>query len=388
MKYLILSCSTGGGHLSAAAAIAEEMINRGHEVDMFDPYDLMSDTKGENVGKAYVKLVQKRPELFGVIYKMGEKVSKIPVKSPVYFANFLETLKMRKYLSENKYDGIIMSHIYPGEMITMLKTHGFDLPPTYFIATDYVCIPFTSEICPDYFFIPGEDQVENFVKNKIPIEKIKSFGIPVKEEFERKCLSGKGYTEEKNSLKEELGLDIESRYILVCGGSVGAGEIKLVTEMLGEYSKRRAQKIEENNSTKRKIKAIVVCGNNEKLYKEIQLKANENINVLSTTDKMAKYLKASDIVISKPGGLSSTEAVVSNVPLIHISPIPGCETYNVKYFSSNGISNYVRFTRKELIPTINRLLLKDNRKEMRKIQRTKINTNARRDICDFIENNN
>ncbi len=380
-----MSCSTGGGHNTAALAIKEELEKRGHEVVFMDPYTLISDITSEAVGGAYVKLVQVMPKVFGGLYRAGEKVSMLPFKSPVYFANFRATLRLRDYLLENDFDGIITSHIYPGEMLTMLRNRGIKLPKVYHIATDYVCIPFTSETEPDYFFVPGEDQIQDFVKKKADPLKLVPLGIPVREAFDRHCINGKAYEIEKNDNKEVLGLDKNCRYILVAGGSVGAGDINRVYDMLVEYCRRYNDKVVGEGRGKR-LKAIVICGNNKSLYTTLCKKYSDNVDIITSTPLIGNYMKASDIVISKPGGLSSTEAAVANVPLIHISPIPGCESYNVKYFNENGISKYVKNISKELIPAINRLLLKENRNEMRRVQRQKINCKAREEITDFIEN--
>lgn len=98
------------------------------------------------------------------------------------------------------------------------------------------------------------------------------------------------------------------------------------------------------------------------------------------TGDIAKYMKASDIFISKPGGLSSTEALVSGTPLIHISPIPGCETHNMNYFSKKGYCIPVKKIYKELIPAINMLLNNNTDSDA-----DKYNANATKDICDFCE---
>ncbi len=377
MRYLIMSCSTGGGHNSSAHAVEEELIKRGHEVIFLDPYDLVNEKRAEQVGWAYIKLVQTMPKVFGTLYFAGEMVSRIPIMSPVYFANAGVAYRMKKFLKENRFDGIIMSHIYPAEMITMLRRHKVELPPTFFIATDYICIPFTAETECDYYCIPGEDSIEAFESRGIPREKLKPCGIPVKEAFDKGRIDKKAMN--------EIGLSPNMRHILVVGGSVGAGRIILVTEILAGYIKAFNRKVDNGIIKSRKLHGIVVCGNNEKIYKKLRSKKKDFITILKSTDNMPDYMKASDIIISKPGGLSSTEAAVAKVPLIHISPIPGCESFNVKYFDAKGLSVYVKNIRKDMASAITALLKPENRAKMLQSQKSTINDNARNEWCDFIE---
>ena len=106
---------------------------------------------------------------------------------------------------------------------------------------------------------------------------------------------------------------------------------------------------------------------------------------MHSTNRMALYLKASDVFISKPGGLSSTESAAAGVPLVHISPIPGCESRNAEFFAKEGIAVKVENTETELLSAVERLSEPGNAEEMRKRQRAVINQNAAMDICKLLE---
>ena len=121
MDALILSCSTGGGHNAAGAAIRDELEARGHQVTMMDPYEIASHKLAEEIGNVYVKMVQRSPKLFGVVYALGGMVRRVPGKSPVYYANIAVAKKLKEYLDENPVDVILMPHLYPAELITYLK---------------------------------------------------------------------------------------------------------------------------------------------------------------------------------------------------------------------------------------------------------------------------
>ena len=213
----------------------------------------------------------------------------------------------------------------------------------------------------------------------MPRERLIPCGIPVNEQFSDRS---KGVD---RAVLEVLNLSPNLRHILVVGGSVGAGSIPQVAHILSGYIKRFNKKVDEGIIRGRKLHGIVICGNNDKIYKKLRARYKDVITVLKRTDNMSDYMKSCDIVISKPGGLSSTEAAVARVPLIHISPIPGCETFNVKYFDARGMSVYVENVRKDLASAITALLKPENRAKMLASQEISINENARDDLCDFVE---
>ena len=376
MDALILSCSTGGGHNAAGFAIKEELEYRGHRVTMMDPYELVSHKLATDVGNVYVKMVQRSPKLFGFIYSLGSLVRKVPGKSPVYYANIAVAKKLSIYLREHPVDVILMPHLYPAELITYLKKRGEKLPLSVFIATDYVCIPFTEETDCDYYVVPGKAQVRDFVKRGIPKEKILPYGIPVDRKFDTvrtEAEDGKL----RAYARKSLGLDQNRKYILLTGGSIGAGNMVTYTKILWKWFR------------KRKISGtvIVVCGNNEKLYTKMQnlkKKHKQDLMIIKKTDQMANYMYACDIFMSKPGGLSSTEAAVANVPYIHMKPIPGCESKNIKYFSKNGMSYAVCWPRLQLMQAMDQLADETHVKHMKDCQK-KIPADARRKICDWVE---
>ena len=110
----------------------------------------------------------------------------MPWRSTVFFVNAQMVPVMDKYLKENKYDAILMPHLFPAEMVTQMKAKGINLPPTIFVATDYVWTPFTEETNCDAYVIPSRHVRYDFLRRGIPEEKIKSLGIPVRKEFAKK----------------------------------------------------------------------------------------------------------------------------------------------------------------------------------------------------------
>lgn len=367
MKALILSCSIGGGHNAAAAALKEELIERGHSAVMLDPYALVSDKLAEEIGQVYSRMIKRSPHVYGMIYSIGGVARKVPGQSPIYYANVSVAKKLEKYLRLNEFDIIIMTHIYPAELITYLKKHDVELPTTVYVATDYLCIPYTEETECDYYIVPSEKVKKHFVKHKIPKEKVLPLGVPVRKQFES------GMTKEQ--AREILGLETDKYYTLIAGGALGTGKVRLCV--------KRCLKFFKNRDIDGGI--IVVCGTNERLYKRLQLFYGERITLLKNTKLMAEYMHACDLFISKPGGMSSTEAATVGIPSIITTPIPGCEKYNMKYFRKMGLAIGTRFVRIELPIALNLVMKPEILEKMQQDREEKLVKNARESICDWIE---
>ena len=335
---------------------------------MMDPFILVGKHTEGIVGNSYVKLVQYSPKSFGALYALGEAYEKLPIHSPVYWANGKLGKAMEDYLLEHSFDCIVMTHMFPAQMLSHLAQNQCDLPKTILIAMDYTCIPFFGETACDYYGIPTPDLEDEFASKGIPREKILAYGIPVSMAFTEAV--------SRVESRETPGWSGNGKYILLSGGSMGAGQIMEAVAVLKEF-------LDANQE----YQLTIICGSNQKLYERIteQYSGEERIHILGYTDKMAVYLKAADVFITKPGGLSSTEAAVCGIPLIHLSPIPGCETSNAQYFSGHGMSLYVSQPGQELLDALDTLRDGSCAESMIQAQRKYISTKAAASYCDFIE---
>lgn len=268
MDALIFSCGTGGGHNSAANAIKQELLRRGHRVTMLDPYSLSNTRVGSLINQSYINLVKKAPRLFGLVYQLGNLYRRLPVHSPVYHINHRMALPVQRFLEEGNFDLIIMPHIFPGEILTNMRDHGICLPPTLLIATDYTCIPFTEEVQCDRYVIPSDDLCPAFTRWGIPKERLYPLGIPVDQSFENPLTSRKACA--------VWGLDPSLRYLLVVGGSMGAGGLMRVISIL--------QKQYESSPD---IRLIVICGSNQPLYRRLKERYGERLLLVQHTSQMA-----------------------------------------------------------------------------------------------------
>lgn len=319
MKILILSCNTGEGHNAAGRAVKERLLHEGHEAVMLDYMQLASKRTARIVGQTYVKVAKNLPWLFSFAYKLGGLISSAKHKSPVYFANKFMAKHLQYYLDVNDYDAIVMPHLFPAETLTYMKRHDMVSIPTVVIGTDYTCIPFWEETECDYYVIPHPELMEEFAVRGVPEEKLLPYGIPVGMAF-----SG---TADKYLAKEKLRLPADKPMYLVMSGSMGFGKIHL-------FAFELARKLKDGEQI------VIICGNNKKLKRTLrsEFRWNKSVHVIGFTEHVAEYMNACDVIYTKPGGLTSTEALVKNIPIVHTAPIPGCETRNREFFTSRGMS--------------------------------------------------
>ncbi|MGN0978982.1 MAG: glycosyltransferase [Candidatus Avoscillospira sp.] len=368
MDALIFTCGTGGGHNAAAYAAAEALECRGHHVTVLDPYAIRGEGLDHRVGNFYIRLVQRCPGAFGIVYGLGSAYRRLPFRSPVYWINGRMAKEMDQYLKAHPVDVILMSHLFPGEILTYMKDHGMQVQKMIFLATDYTCIPFTEELDCDAYVLPSAAQAAEFRKRGVPAARSHPLGIPVRRAF--------GQPADKAAAREKLGLPVDKPCWLLAGGSMGAGQVKRAVEVLFQQLGRDTD-----------VVLTVVCGSNEKLRRALTKRFGQwpALRCIGVTDRMADYLHACDVYMSKPGGLSSTEAAVAGIPLIHLPPIPGCETRNATYFSSTGMSLVVKNLKRDLPKALETLSNPKNAQKMQASQQKGVPQHAAEDICQLAE---
>lgn len=367
MKILILSCNTGQGHNSAGNAVKEALEVLGVTCDMADALSFSKHSgTSDLISGAYVKIVSKVPLVFGGIYKAGDIISSPRFRSPIYLANSFSAARLAEYIKNGEYDGVVMPHVFPAETLTKIKRKGTARVRTYAVATDYTCSPFWEETKPDFFFIPHTDLAYEFASKGIPMEKLIPAGIPVSPKYSVKI--------PKAEAREKLGLPTDATVFLIMSGSMGFGDISGVTSellrLMGDKPTR----------------ALIMTGRSEKLKARIAEDFGEDERVIAVpfTREVPLYMDACDVLLSKPGGLTSTEAAVKQVPFIHTKPIPGCETKNAKFFSSHGMSVYVKRQSDAAIAAAALASDEKAREYMTEKQRELMPKNAAESIAKFI----
>lgn len=351
MKILVLTCSTGGGHNSCARYIKEEFLSRDIACDYKDYMEIIGPKASQIAEKVYLDSTKNNGLIFKGIYKLGEMYSKTNMPSPVYGLNKLVKEKLRSYIEDNGYDLVIGTHLFPCVALTALKKER-DIKFIN-VATDYECIPFWEETNPDCFVIPSELLKSRFVSKGINKDILLPTGIPVASKF-----------------KDNLEQIKSKKQILLTSGSMGFGKVKeIVLKLLNDIPN---------------YNLVVICGHNGELANELKRIENTHLIVKGFITNINEYIKESEIVVTKPGGLTTTEVAVLRKPIVHMMPIPGVENYNASFFATNGMSLYGN-TPDEVVTCVKTLVNnKALQKDMIKNQEKIINENSARDLVDYV----
>ena len=320
MKILLLSCKTGGGHDAAANALKEEFIAQGHEAFVFDYLTLAGEKVAKRVADFYVKTVQTAPQAFGYAYNLALFVGKHVKRSPIYYFNRKMIKFLTPYLKAHRYDAIVCTHLYPMETLTAMIRENIPLPPCIGVMTDYTVIPFICETDVDEYIIPHPDLAAACENGGLNGQKLHPFGIP----YSPRILLDVSKTE----AKKQLALDESKKTVLLIGGSMGAGNLVALADAFAADDRTAG------------AQTVIICGNNRAVKYKILKKYlhDKRFKVLGHTDKMPLFMKAADVIYTKPGGLTSTETAASRTPLVITYPIPGCETANKQFYLSHGMA--------------------------------------------------
>lgn len=365
MRVLILSCNTGEGHNSAAKALNEVFQDRGVICEIADALAFWSVNKSKMISKGHTFVYRKMPKLFGATYRFEENhPPKNGEDSFIYELVTRGCSDLYEFLSEKPYDAVICTHVFPSMMVTELKRQGKINVKCYFVATDYTCSPGVGETEMDGYFIPHKYLRDEFVGNGLSFEKLIPSGIPVKKAFNSSV--------KMSEAKRKVKIPQCKKAILLTCGSMGCGPIKELCEMLPEKLGADAM-------------LVVICGNNRKLYNFLtKNKTADNLKVIGYTVRMPLYMDAASLILTKPGGLSSTEAAVKGLPMIFIDAVPGCETRNIDFFLKYGLAE-MGDSAEELCNLVCRYI---NDSEKRNIQKERLkaefSANAAENICNYI----
>ncbi len=314
MRILMLSANTGEGHNSTAKAIMEVFQAQGTQCELADTLAFLSPGFSKFICNWHVRLYRYGPKLFDWGYRFAEFTAQPDDFNPIYELLSLGAKKLQDWILQQDFDAIVCTHAFAGVMVTEIRrTWGLEIP-CYFVATDYTCHPTVEQCQLDGYFIPTKDQIGEFEAAGIPKELLIPMGIPVRQAFYCKT--------SRQEARQALGLDEDAVLVLLMCGSMGCGPMQKLAQEL-------VKRMPEN------AKVIAVCGSNEQLYHSMEKIASDRLIPLGYTSNIDQYMDAVDMMITKPGGLSSTEGANKNLPMVFINLIGACESHNFRYFLSN-----------------------------------------------------
>ncbi len=367
-KIVILYAAVGGGHFKAAEAI-KNYIDENYsdcETVMLDALKYTNKAIDKIVINSYVNMARYSPELWGDIYKLSSKQYSV-----ANFSNAVQRLlsiKLLKYFKEENPDIIVSTHPFVTEMCAVIKKKGKINSKLNVIITDYASHRFW-ELKPEYvdnYFVANKDIKYSMIFNGIPANKINITGIPVGPAFLK--------TYDKSKIYEYFGLSKDKKTVLIFGG--------------GEYGLSNVKNFYNGLlNVDEDIQIVTIAGRrakSQKMFSELAQNSNKKVLILGYTDKVPELMQISDLVISKPGGLTTTEILISNVPFVIINPIPGQEEENAQFLLNNGAAVRI-YDSKKSKPFLDNLLTDNIRIENIKLmQRHIAKPNSTKDIVEKI----
>ncbi len=321
MKALILTCHTGEGHNSTAAAVRDVFEAHGTPCDCADTLAFLSPLVSRVVRNAHERIYRYIPKAFSVGYRAAEqKPEAFERRSLLYSLLTRGAKRLRRFVLEGGYDTIVCTHAFSSVLATGLLEKYPDLKLyTAFVATDYTCSPSVKESRLNVYFVPDEAICEEFISKGIPSERIVPAGLPVRAPFLRSLT--------REQAAAECGLDPDRKHLLMMCGSMGCGPMERLTELLCESLPTDAQ-------------LTVVCGTNKRLHRKLSRRFDRipHIRVLGFVKTIPTLMDCADLYLTKPGGISVTEASAKSLPMVLVNAVAGCEQYNLQYCLNYGMA--------------------------------------------------
>jgi processive 1,2-diacylglycerol beta-glucosyltransferase len=322
-KVLVLSASAGAGHIRAAQAVesAFRQLGAAREVRHIDTLEYTNKLFRRLYAKAYIDVVNRSPELLGWLYDYLDKPWERERRRLAL--DKLNTRPFVKMLREYQPDIIVCTHFLPAEIVSWLKAKERITSRQAIVVTDMDV--HAMWLCHHYeqYFVALDETGEHMIRLGIPPEKLTVSGIPIDPVF--------AVEKDKREMRRKHNLREDTCTILVSAGGFGVGPIEHLFQSLLEL--------------RHEAQAIVICGRNEELRARLeQLAANlpesarVSIKPIGYTTEMDEYMAASDLLLGKPGGLTSSEALARGLVMVIVNPIPGQEERNSDHLLEEGVA--------------------------------------------------
>lgn len=320
-KISILTMTAGAGHNQAAKAIQGALAREDGplDVDVMDGTKLGTRWVRRFYNDNYLWLIERSPAFWGFLYdRYDRQLSKRKQKLKSAFRKS-NSRQLARYLGERNPDLCLCTHFYPAELALELRAKGVITSRIAVLITDFQPHAFWVLDGVDRYYVADEETRWNLHGRGIPLEDIEVTGIPVDLKFSE--------TADRVSCREKLGLDPDLFTVLVASGGMGVGPMETV--------------VDEVMSLPGPLQVVVVCGKNESLREKLAglaVPAGKVLHVNGFVTNMNEWMSASDLLVSKCGGLTTAEALTLRLPMVIVNPVPGQEVQNAEYLLERGVA--------------------------------------------------
>ncbi|MGE4357434.1 MAG: glycosyltransferase [Candidatus Omnitrophota bacterium] len=319
-RVLLLYITPNSGHHRASLAIEKalrEIAPDKVEILNIDAFTYTNPILARIINRTYMSIIKNKPEVWDYLYDNPKIVRNTQrLRSLIHRFN---SGKLKVLLEDFRPHAVICTQAFPCGMIAdYKKTYGFN---TFLmgVLTDYVAHSYWLYDSVDLYIVPSEETAARLRSEGIPEERIRILGIPVSPEFRKE--------KDKKKICEKLNLNPELPVVLVMGGSQGLGPINKLVNIISRIPLS--------------FQIVVVCGRNKFLYTRLSLRKRhfkKPVFILGYIDNMDEVMEITSVLITKPGGLTTAEALAKGIPMIIIRPLPGQEAKNTEFLLKANVA--------------------------------------------------
>lgn len=328
MKLLIITAPLGNGHNAVAGAISDCFTTQYPDAscEILDMYEYISPHLKKATASGYflsMKTLSHFHDMASNAYTRQDEKD-FNEYTPSRLADAFLASRLRHAIDAYAPDCIVCTMVYAAQAVDLLKEHGAITCPCYGIITDFTVQNYWEDVeYFEYIVAPSEYLQPQFSRRGIDFSRVLPFGIPIRKQFQTK--------HDKLKMRQKFGLHETLPTILLMSGGMGFGD-------LPEY----IASIEELPFD---VQIVVICGKNEKLFEKVQALQTHNImKVFGYVSNVDEIMDAADCLLSKPGGITTSESLAKGLPMLMIHPLPGVEDRNVEFLQANGAAIYITKT--------------------------------------------
>lgn len=316
-RIILMYISEVSGHHSATLAIekAIKIISPETEVLNINAFNYTNPISEKIINRLYLSVIKMTPQIWDYLYDNPKVVKKLEkLKETVHKFN---SPKLKRLFDKFKPDIVVCTQAFPCGMVAGFKKFYNSNLPLVAVLTDYIPHSYWVYDNIDQYVVPSDEVGLRLIQKGIPPDKIKPFGIPFDPKFNAPV--------DREKVLQKFNLAPDLTTVLIMGGGQGLGPIKTIVRSL--------EKI------KKKIQEIVITANNQELYNSLKKKIRKykhKIVLLGYVNNINELMDISSIIITKPGGITTAEALAKKLPMLIIEPIPGQEASNTVYLTQKG----------------------------------------------------
>jgi len=319
LKVLIFYTTKNSGHYKAAQAIEVALKQKSNDIEVFniDCLNYTNPVISKIAYSSYLSLIKRKPEVWEYLYDNPKVVKKVHKFKEIIHKH--SSPKLHLMIEEYRPDVIVCTQAFPCGLVADYKNSYSSNIPLIAVLTDYYPHSFWLHSEVDIYIVACEGAKMRLIKEGVPDDKIKIYGIPVNPKFFNESPSG--------HIRQKLDIDKNIPVVLVMGGSQGFGPLKKIVFSLDQVSLD--------------FYIVISTGFNEKLNKYLNKRKNtfsHRLKVCGYEDNMDELMQISNVLVTKPGGLTTAEAISKKIPMVIFNPIPGQEKNNTKFLLDRGIA--------------------------------------------------